>query len=263
MIAEMAVQTPADLEQEAPAFLVWAKDLAVETSDDFAEAGERLKEIKSAAKRVADFFRPMKQRADETKKAILDAEKKLALPLAEAEVLTKAAMLEYQRAEEEKRLAEQRRLQAEADERARRERERIEQAAAKQRAIEAEARAKAEAARLAAEQASAAERKKLLAEAEAADRKAAAAVAKQEMQAGAVAAVVAPVVQVPSAAPKVAGINTKKIWKARVVDANLVPREFLIVNQAALDAFARGLKEGARVPGVEFYCETTMAAGGR
>lgn len=128
--AELEIQTPADLADEAPGFLGWARQLTVTDAETFADAGERLKEIKGALNRAAAFFKPMKQKADATKKAILDAEKELTVPLQEAEQLCKRAMLTYQQAEEEKAQAEARRIQAEADEKARREREALERKAA-------------------------------------------------------------------------------------------------------------------------------------
>lgn len=124
------MQPPTELAAEVPAVLAWARGLAIATPDAFAEAGEGLKRIKGAARRVLEFFRPMKQRADEAKRAILDAEKKLAFPLDEAEDLAKRKMLIYQRAEEEKCQIETRRLQAEADDKARREREALQAKAA-------------------------------------------------------------------------------------------------------------------------------------
>ena len=72
-------------------------------------------------------------------------------------------------------------------------------------------------------------------------------------------AVVAPVVTLAPVAPRVEGVQTRKTWKARVVDAALVPREFLTVNQAALDAFAKAVKGATPVAGVEFYEDATLA----
>lgn len=257
------VEAPADLEQEVPAIVDWARSLAITTSEEFADAGERLTGIKGAMKRAAEFFKPLKQSADEAKRRILDAEKKITGPLTEAESLCKSAMLTYQRAEEERRLAEQRRLQAIADEQARQVREKAEQEAARQRQIELEARAKAESARREAEQANAAERKKLLAAAQAAERKAEAAAVKVEAKQEQCAAAVAPVVHVQTSAPRATGIATRKVWKARVLDATKVPREFLVVDEKKLDGYAKAMKEQARVEGVQFYTEESMSARGR
>lgn len=217
-----AVIPPADLSEECPAVLAWANALVVATPDDMAAAAERLTAIKTMAKRVDEFFRPIKQSADAHKRAILDAEKKLAGPLAEAERKAKAAMVAYTDAVEERRQAEERRLQAEADARARREREALEAKAAAAKRPET-----------------------------------------QQKYAEAATAVAAPVVRVASPIAKANGVSTRKVWRHRVKDAGLVPREFLIVDDKKLAAYAAAMKEGARVPGVEFFTETIMSASGR
>lgn len=217
-----AAQKPAELEKEIPAIVAWAKALVIRTPGDYQEAAGKLMAIKGLAKKIADHYSPLKKSADAAKKAILDAEKKDALPLAEAEQIAKRVMTAYTEGERRRAEAERQRLQAEADERARREREALEKKSAA--AVKPET--------------------------------------KQKYQEAA-AQVAAPVVNVAPAAPTVAGIVERKVWKARVVDPNLVPREYLIVNEKALDAIAKGLKEMAKIPGVEFFTETVMSASGR
>jgi hypothetical protein len=63
------------------------------------------------------------------------------------------------------------------------------------------------------------------------------------------AAVVAPIAQ--AAAPKVAGVSFRSIWRAEVVDASLVPREYLMVDQAKLDKVAAALKGDTVIAGVK------------
>lgn len=74
-----------------------------------------------------------------------------------------------------------------------------------------------------------------------------------------------PVVVMPPvptvAAPKMAGISTRKIWKFDVTDPAAVPREYLVIDDAKLGAMARATKGTVAVPGVRFYEEETMAAG--
>lgn len=53
-------------------------------------------------------------------------------------------------------------------------------------------------------------------------------------------------------APKATGIAMREVWRAKVVDLNKVPREYLIVNQSALDALAKATKGQMNIPGVEF-----------
>ena len=60
-------------------------------------------------------------------------------------------------------------------------------------------------------------------------------------------------------APKATGVSGRKVWRARVVDAAAVPREFLAVDESALNAFARSTKGRNQVPGVVFYEEETLS----
>jgi hypothetical protein len=67
---------------------------------------------------------------------------------------------------------------------------------------------------------------------------------------------------VTKAPPKVSGVSTRLVWKARVTDLLLVPREYLVVDEAKLGAMARATKGTVSIPGVEFYSEEVMAARG-
>ena len=59
-----------------------------------------------------------------------------------------------------------------------------------------------------------------------------------------------------------AGIATVKTWKYRIVDAEAIPREYLMIDEKKLGAYARAMKEGAKVAGVEFYAEETLSSKG-
>jgi len=233
--------------------------VVVTTVAERINALDLCKQIKTRRSGVVEFFRDTKDKAHKTWKAIVAQEKGFTDRLDSAECKIKTAVMSFDRDQEAIRQTEQRRLQGIADETARKEREKQEQAAARQRAIEEEARQKAEAARKAAEQANAAERAQLLRKAEAAERKANAAAIKVEAKQEQAAMVAAPVIQVAQAAPKVDGASTRKTWKARVVDETNVPREFLMVNEKALDAYAKATKGKFAVGGVEFYEQESMA----
>lgn len=237
-----------------------AKGMQVASPEQYQGAADYLKAVKAAQKKVADHFGPMKEAAHKAWKTITAQESATLAPLTEAEGVLKRNILAYQQAQEAIRQAEQRRLQAEADARARVARERAEAAAAKQRAIEAEQRRIAEEAQRVAEQASAAERARLQSEAAAAQRKADAAAEKAAAKEDAAAAVVAPVVTVAAATPVISGQSIRKTWRARVVNAAMVPREWLVVNEKALDAFAKATKGAVAVAGVEMYEETSLAS---
>jgi hypothetical protein len=108
-----------------------AASVTVATPEQYQGAGDFLKAIKAAQKRVGDFFGPMKTRAHAAWKAITEQETETLLPLKDAEAVLKQKMVRYATEQERIRAAEQARLQAEADEAARRERERLEKEAAK------------------------------------------------------------------------------------------------------------------------------------
>lgn len=237
----------------------WTKSVIVQTPDQRSMVYEAIQGVKSTKARVVAFFKDSKESAHATWKKIVANEKSFTDRLDAFEAAGKRAIIAYDQVEEQKRQAEQRRLQAIADEAARKEREKAEQEAARQRQIEEEARAKAESARKAAESANAEERARLLREAEAADRKAAAANAKADAKAEDAAAVIAPVVQVAAAAPRQQGEATRSIWKCRVVDVAAIPREYMVPNEKALDGIAKATKGAIKIAGVEFYEEKSLS----
>lgn len=73
------------------------------------------------------------------------------------------------------------------------------------------------------------------------------------------AAVVAPVIEIKPAVVQAKGVATVKTWKAVVVDELAVPREWLIVNESALDKFAKATKGAAKIPGVRFEETETIS----
>lgn len=69
---------------------------------------------------------------------------------------------------------------------------------------------------------------------------------------------------VPTVAPmveKVSGISTKKIWKFKIVDAKLIPREYLMPNEKMIGEVGRATKGTLKIAGIEFYSDETIAAG--
>ncbi len=224
------VQAPTDLESEVPAIVSWARGLSITTPADFEDAADRLKQVKGMMERVKDFFAPMLKAAHEAHKRVKEQERKLADPLAEAETLAKRAMLSYQQEQQRRADAERARLQSQADEQARREREALEKRADKAKKPETKERLEQEAA-----------------------------------------SIVAPCVVVETASPRVSGVVTKAVWKAEITDltafmafacANL-RYDLLLPNEKILQAFAKGLKEQAAMPGIKFFAEQSLAAGRR
>ena len=61
-------------------------------------------------------------------------------------------------------------------------------------------------------------------------------------------------VTVAPSIPTVAGVPSRRNYKARVIDANKVPDQFWVIDELALNAEARKAKKiGEIIPGVEFY----------
>jgi len=251
---------PEELKKEVTTMEEMTRTVAVRNPQERVEIYGFIQAVKVKKKAVVDYFADMKETAHSAWKKIVAAEKAETEKLDAFEAAGKRAIMTYDETENQKRLAEQRRLQAIEDERARKEREKAEQEAARQRQIAQEAAERAEAARQAAMAASDAERAKLMAEAAAADRKAAAAAAKSENAANIAQSVVAPVVEV-KAAEKQAGESTRKIWRARIINAKEIPVEYLAlwIDPAKVDAFARATKGGVPVSGVEFMAEESMS----
>ena len=119
------------LKNQASGAITWAQSLTVATSDDANSAMSKLSEIKRIRKSVCDWFAPMKKAASEAHKAIVSREKEITDVADEAERVVKDKVLAWQQEQQRLAAAEQARLQAEADEKARRERERLEKEAAK------------------------------------------------------------------------------------------------------------------------------------
>lgn len=63
-----------------------------------------------------------------------------------------------------------------------------------------------------------------------------------------------------SAPQKVSGISVREVWKWEVTDINAVPREYLVVNEQALNGIAKSAKDSLKVPGIRFYAEKSIAA---
>ena len=64
----------------------------------------------------------------------------------------------------------------------------------------------------------------------------------------------------PTAAPKVAGISTRPVWKFEVIDASKVPDQYKTVDEKKIGGVVRALKGDTDIPGVRVWEESTMAA---
>ena len=119
------------LEREIAPVLQRANTITVRSQDDRNDAMEFLRAVKGANKRATEFFGPIVDAAHKAWKQTTASRASILDPLEAAEKRVKATVSGYDQEQERIRQEEQRRLQAIADEEARRERERLEKQAAK------------------------------------------------------------------------------------------------------------------------------------
>ena len=257
-----------ELKQEVQTLEERTLTVIVRTPEERTKVYQEVVDVKLLREKIMTPINKVTKLAYDTWKANVAYGKSFSDKLDAFEAAGKKAIMAFDKIEEDKRVAEQRRLQAIADEKARKEREKAEQEAARQRQIEEEARKKADEARRLAEAAGAAEKERLLKEAQAAERAAAAANAKAEAKAEQAASVAAPVIEVAKTIEKQKGESTKTTWKGRLIDINLVPKEYLVIIianiptailESAINVFARATKGNVPIPGIEFYPDTNLS----
>jgi len=224
------------IKQQVNPVLVQERSIAVTSAEGYGLAAEFLKEVKAAQKKVIGFFGPrsdkdigIKAKAHEAWKSIVALEKSFLDPLKNAETSVKQKMLGYQRQENRKAAAEQARLQAEADARAEKERERLLKEAAKLKTPELQEQRLQEA---------------------------------EEVEAP----VITVQTEVPKVdgissrrAWKAEVVNKLAFLEAAINDQNLFG--FVIIDEKALIRVAQATKGQVNYPGIEFYEAESMAAG--
>lgn len=215
------------VESEVTGLSKIAETYIVKNQQQLELAGGELIRVKTVMQQVNELFDPVIKKAHEAHKEALSSKKKLMDPLENAERKIKSAMSAY--ALEQQRFAriEQERLRLEAEEKARKERERIEAQALK--AIDKGDEEKAEA---------------LLEKAECVQ---------------AIAPIVAPSYHAP------AGVSTRTVWKASVIDPQKVPAyhtgiEIRKIDEGALNRIAQMTKGPSQIPGVQFYEDQVISA---
>jgi hypothetical protein len=280
------MSTLPEIGENERALAVRAEDAAshlpavLKSQTELETAGETLRQLQTLGKEIEDkrvyLTAPLleaKRRFDDFFRAPADRVK-----LAIGQV--KGLMLGYTREQEALRAAEEARLRKIEEAKAAKERARLE-------AIAQIEREKADKLRREAEAKAEAERKRLQAEADALKSKrdaeskaerarlqaAAAAVEADTTKADAMAAksagherqaevTTAVDVRVESTVKPVAGVRQQMVWKFRVVDFRSLPDTYKLPNEVMLGSIARSDKADARVPGVEFWCESVLAARG-
>lgn len=264
----MSVKAPAgELELPAPAMPEDARSLAsqaaaelatvgrsfvVTTPEQYVYAAERLRETKSRIAKLDEIRFGITRKMDAAKAAVMDLFRQPREQLVALEHAYKDGLIAFDN-EQARIRAEQQRI---ADEAARKERERLaaqqEAAAKKARDDAARLQAEADAAAAAGRAEEAAKLQQRAAKAE--DRGA----AKVEQLAQQEAAVVAPIIS--SESTHVAGISRRGKWKYRVVNPTLIPRQFLMIDEAKLARHVANMKDDHGVAGIVAYFEPTIGA---
>lgn len=199
----------------------------IATAEYYSSVAEYLKTIKAFQRRVTDFFKPHKDRALAAHRALCADEAKALGPAQADEATCKRLMVTWDNEQERLRREEERRRQEVA--RQEEETRRLNEAAA----LEAESLATGDSS--------------LLDDAMA-------------MLDSPVSVITAPV---EKTTPKVVGVSYRETWRFKIVNEAKVPREYLKVDEMKIGGIVRAMKGSTTIPGVEVYCEKTVAAGSR
>lgn len=228
-----------------------ATALKVVDNATYERAGLILQQVAGLASKIKSFFKPHRERAHAAHAALCKSEKDELAKLDPLDKHLRNEVKAYNAKLEAARRAEQARLDAEAREAARAAREKAE---AETRALQAEADRKALEARNA-------EIARLQAEGQTKAAMAAAAAPVVVTQVAPVAP--APVARfiAPDTKPKVAGLSDRMVWQYRVTDLSLVPLQYLALDTAKVRAEMNASKGQAKIPGIEFFQESTTVVG--
>ena len=211
----------------------YAKAIVVIDRESMAQANEFFLEIKKLRKKIADTMDPIIAAAFSTHKTAVAKKKELEAPLVAAEGWLNGQIAVYHERQERIRREEEERLRKLAleEEMARRKKQEEEKLA--QAAILEEQGAKDEAEQMVAE-------------------------ALQENEAPVI-------VNVQATTPKVsmAGMAMVTTWKFRITNESVIPRQYLQINDQAIGAVVRSLKDKTNTPGIQVYFESKPRATGR
>ena len=252
MLETAAVIDPAPA-QEALTWPERATSLAITTPDTYVAAGEMLKGIKALRAKIAETFEPHIKRAFEAHRALVAERRAAEDPLTSAEGVIKGKLVAYDTEQERLRRIEEARVREEA--RRQEEIRRLEEAAE----LERQSRERAAQAALLVDD----EIERQIAQQEAAEL-------QTQAEATIAEPVEAPVVFVPKATPKVAGIVYRETWSAQVVDLMALVRHvaahpehanLLTPNTTALNGLARSLRQSMAIPGVKAVATRQVASG--
>lgn len=205
-----------DLEQETRLVVGKFANVVVRTHSDLEQAVLDRQDLGARAKQVEAFFKPFKDMAHKLHKALCDRENEILGPILTLDGRLKLAVTHYK--------ADQDRIR-EAQER-----------------LEAEQRRKDEEARLLSEAA---------ALEQAGETELATAAIEQALSAP------VPIVVIPDRMKTVEGLKFRTEWKWRPSPRamDLVPREYLCLDEKKINGYVRSMKNSGKIPGIEIYSE--------
>lgn len=205
-------------ELERRASTITEYSITVHDGDGYRNLAEVLKDAKSADKEIVEYWKPLKALGDKLHKLMCDRERACRGRLPEFIAKAGQALYAFDQAQARKKREEELRL---------------------------------------AEQQRQAEEQRLLEEAAHLERQGHTALAESVVEQ----AITLPtsVITLPSETPDVEGIGHRANWKWRPINGDrerarqLVPREYLDLDDAKLTAFAKMHKGAAKLPGIDFY----------
>jgi len=228
-------QEMATLQKEAESFTVRLEALTITDATSYAKAGEWVKVAAAFITRVEEFCAPVIDAAHKAHKVAISQRDSLVGPVKGFKRAMGARMAEWDQQQED--------IRRQAEETARRERERHEHEA-RQAAIAEERRLRADA------------EIKRLEEAAALEARGDTAAAERLLDAPLPVPIVMPApVFVPmpppvEVTPKVEGISYREEWDFEILDARLVPDEYKVIDEVRLRKVVRALRASTNIPGV-------------
>ena len=225
----------------------------IEAGEKVKQAKEKLKEIKSVKK--TKFMDHINAIRDNTI-ALFEP------PINRLETIIEKLdkkMSDWRNEQLEKERIAQEKKEAEAREKERIEQERLRKEAEEKEAEARKAKEEAEAARRKAEELARkenfekAERARLEAEEKEAEAKRLNEESKEQKKEAKEVSVEAK--EIKTKVTKIEGLHFRTYWKAEIIDANKLPREFLMPDMVAINNYVSKNKESAKIPGVRVYSE--------
>lgn len=100
MYGVVVTEKERELERQVNRFEMMAESMVIASEEDFASAGNSVKEVKATLKKVEEYWEPMRASTYSAYKAVTDHKKEMVDPLKNAERILKKKMSDYKVAQE-------------------------------------------------------------------------------------------------------------------------------------------------------------------